>query len=71
MGSMDREAESSRCELLSLGWMRNKVLLKQQPAPVPLPGKSRGQRSLVAAVRGVARSRTRLSGFTFFLSLCS
>ena len=35
------------------------------PTPVLLPGKSHGQRSLVAAVHGVARSRTRLSDFTF------
>ena len=35
------------------------------PTPVLLPGKSDGRRSLVAAVHGVARSRTRLSNFTF------
>ena len=34
------------------------------PPPVLLPGKSHG-RSLVVAVHGVAKSRTRLSGFTF------
>ena len=32
------------------------------PTPVLLPGKSHGQRSLV---HGVAKSRTRLSDFTF------
>ena len=36
-----------------------------QPTPVLLPGKSHGQRSLGAAVHGVAKSRTRLSNFTF------
>ena len=35
------------------------------PTPVLLPGKSHGQKSLVAAVHGVAKSRTRLSDFTF------
>ena len=34
-----------------------------QPTPVLLPGKSHGQRILV--VHGVAKSRTRLSDFTF------
>ena len=33
--------------------------------PVLLPGKFHGQRSLVGAVHGVARSRTRLRDFTF------
>ena len=37
-----------------------------QPTPVFLPGESQGRRSLVgASVHGVARSRTRLSDFTF------
>ena len=35
------------------------------PTPVLLPGKSHGWRSLVAAVHGVAGSRTQLSDFTF------
>ena len=35
------------------------------PTPVLVPGKSHGQRSLVAAVHGVAKSRIRLSNFTF------
>ena len=36
------------------------------PTPVLLPGKSHGWRSLVGcAVHGVAKSRTRLSNFTF------
>ena len=35
------------------------------PTPVLLSGKSHGQRSLVAAIHGVAKSRTRLSDFTF------
>ena len=39
--------------------------LQWHPTPVLLPGKSHGQRSLVAAVHGVAKSRTRLSDFTF------
>ena len=36
-----------------------------RPTPVPLPGKSHGQRSLVDCVHGVAKSRTQLSDFTF------
>ena len=35
------------------------------PTPALLPGRSHGWRSLVAAVHGVAKSRTRLSNFTF------
>ena len=35
------------------------------PTPVLLPGKSHGWRSLYAAVHGVAKSRTRLSDFSF------
>ena len=35
------------------------------PTPVLLPGKSHGRRSLVGAVHGVAKSRTRLSDFPF------
>ena len=39
---------------------------EMQPTLVPLPGKSHGQRSLVqATVRGVTKSRTGLSDFTF------
>ena len=38
-----------------------------QPTPVLLPGKSHGPRSLVGCSHGVARSRTRLSDFTFTL----
>ena len=41
-----------------ISWRR-----KWQPTPVFLPGKSHGRRSLV--VQGVAKSRTRLSDFTF------
>ena len=41
---------------------------KGQPIPVFLPGKSRGQRSLVT-VPGVTKSRTRLSDFTFTFTL--
>ena len=36
-----------------------------QPTPVLLPGKSHGQRNLVGCSRGVAKSRTWLSDFTF------
>ena len=36
-----------------------------QPIPVLLPGKSHGQRSLVGCSPWVAKSRTRLSDFTF------
>ena len=35
------------------------------PTPVLLPGKSHGWRNLLAAVHGVAKSRTQLSEFTF------
>ena len=35
------------------------------PTPVLLPGKPHGQRSLVGCSLGVAKSQTRLSGFTF------
>ena len=35
------------------------------PTLVLLPGKSHGWRSLVGSVHGVAKSRTRLSDFTF------
>ena len=35
------------------------------PTPVLLPGKSHGRRSLWAVVHGVAKSRARLSDFTF------
>ena len=35
------------------------------PTPVLLPGKPHGRRSLLAAVHGVTKSRTRLSDFTF------
>ena len=41
------------------------------PTPVLLPGKSQGQRSMVAAVHGVARSRTWLSDFTFTFHFCA
>ena len=35
------------------------------PTPVLLPGKSRGRGAWWAAVHGVAKSRTRLSDFSF------
>ena len=37
---------------------------KWQQTPVFLPGESQGQRSLVAAIYGVAQSRTRLKGLS-------
>ena len=37
------------------------------PTPVLLPGKSHGRRAWWAVVHGVAKSRTRLSDFTFTL----
>ena len=37
----------------------------RQPTPVLLPGKSHGRGAWQAAVNGVAKSRTRLSDFTF------
>ena len=45
-----------------LGWSWRK---QWHPTPVFLPGKSHGQRSLVGCSPGVAKSRTRLSDFTF------
>ena len=39
--------------------------LKQLPTPVFLPGESHGWRSLVGYSPWVAKSRTRLSDFTF------
>ena len=42
--------------LLSVIWRR-----EWQPTAAFLPGKSHGQRSLVATVLGVAKSQTRLS----------
>ena len=35
------------------------------PTPVLWPGKSHGRRSLVGCIHGVAKSRIRLSDFTF------
>ena len=35
------------------------------PTPVLLPGESHGRRAWWATVRGVAKSRTRLSDFSF------
>ena len=46
--------------LLQCSWRR-----KWQPTPVFLPGESHGQRSRKATVHEVAKSRTRLSDFTF------
>ena len=44
---------------------------EMQPTPVPLPGKSHGQRSLVqATVHGVTKSQTRLHFHFHFQSLC-
>ena len=43
---------------------------KWQPTPVFLPGKSQGLGSLVAAVSGVAQSRTRLKQFSSSSMLC-
>ena len=42
---------------------------KWQPTPVFLPGESQGRGSLVAAVYGVAQSRTRLKRLHFHFSL--
>ena len=48
-------------------WLHHLLAQRRQwhPTPVLLPGKSHGWKSLVAAVHGVAKSRTRLSDFTF------
>ena len=43
------------------------VTWQWHPTPVLLPGKSHGRRSWWAVVHGVAKSRTRLSDFTFTL----
>ena len=57
-----------------IGWLmgngfrvgQGKVSGRQwHPTPALLPGNSHGWRSLVRLVHGVARSRTRLSDFTF------
>ena len=45
---------------LWVSWRR-----KWQPTPVLLPGESHGRRSLVGYSPWVAKSRTRLSDFTF------
>ena len=52
------------CESICM-WYRHKYRRQQHPTPVLLPGESQGQRSLVAAVRGVAKGQTRLRDFTF------
>ena len=46
----------------SIGGSRRR---RWHPTPVLLPGKSRGLRSLVASVHGVAKSQTWLNDFTF------
>ena len=51
---------SSLKDTRHVGWRR-----QWHPTPVLLPGKSHEWRSMVAAVHGVAKSRTRLSDFTF------
>ena len=63
----ERKKHAARIEIV------NYILLKAffwrrkwQPTPVLLPWKSHGRRSLVqATVHGVAKSRARLSNFTF------
>ena len=52
---------SSHLSLISYKVRRS----RWHPTPVLLPGESHGQRSLVAVVHGVAKSRTQLSDFTF------
>ena len=55
------------------GWIKIKYLLisiyhqrrQWHPTPVLLPGKSMDRGAWEAAVHGVAKSRTRLSNFTF------
>ena len=44
---------------------------KWQSTPVFLPGESHGRRSLVGYSPRVAKSRTRVSDFTFTFTLCS
>ena len=48
-------------------WLSEEAVWRRQwhPTPALLPGKSHGQRSLVGCSHGVAKSRTRLSDFTF------
>ena len=62
--------EVFRDRICKLRWLWLQVTKKpsekaMHPTPVLLPGNSHGRRSLVAAVHGVVKSRTRLSDFTF------
>ena len=51
---------------LAIGKGGRQAIRQWHPTPVLLPGKSHGWRSLVGCiVHGVAKSRTRLSDFTF------
>ena len=63
------DGKASDCDVGDLGLIPGSGRIpwgrKWQPAPVLLPRKSHGRRSLVqATVHGVAKSRTRLSDFT-------
>ena len=68
---------AQRLKLLPMMWetwvrslgLKDPLERKWQPVPVFLPGESHGWRSLVGYSHGVAKSWTRLSNFTFTLSL--
>ena len=53
------------CQSLSACWRR-----QQRPTPVLVPGKSHRRRSLGGCSHAVAKSRTRLSDFTFTFHFC-
>ena len=56
------------CVCPAVGLLGHKAVLWRRqwhPTPVLLPGESHGWRSWWATVHGVAKSRTRLSDFTF------
>ena len=67
--------KASACHVGDLGSIpglgRSPGERKWQPTPVFLLGKLHGWRSLVGIVRGVPKSRTQLSDFTFFLFFLS
>ena len=72
LGGSDGKRVCLQCERPGFDPWVGKIALRRKwhPTPVLLPWKSHGRRSLVqATIHGVAKSRARLSDFTFFLSL--
>ena len=61
--NLPANAGDSRDAGLSPGSERSPGGGKWQSTPIFLPGKSHGQRSLVATVPGVAKSQTQLSSY--------